>query len=67
MRFAFIAKHCHIWPVSWLCDVLKVSRSGCHAWLNRLASERAIQDAQLVMAIDKIFKANDRTYGARRV
>lgn len=31
MRFAFIVKHCHIWPVSWLCDVLEVSRSGFHA------------------------------------
>lgn len=35
MRFALIAKHRHIWPVSWLCDVLDVSRSGFHAWLNR--------------------------------
>ena len=33
MRFAFIAKHRHIWPVSWLCEVLEVSRSGFHAWL----------------------------------
>ena len=35
MRFAFIAKHRDIWPTSWLCDVLEVSRSGFHAWLNR--------------------------------
>ena len=35
MRFAFIAKHRHIWPVSWLCDALEVSRSGlgAHVWL----------------------------------
>lgn len=37
MRFAFIAKHRHIWPVSWLCRALEVSRSGFHAWLNRPA------------------------------
>jgi putative transposase len=67
MRFAFIAKHRHIWPVSWLCDVLEVSRSGFHAWLNRPSSERAIHDAKFVTAIDKSFKASDRTYGARRV
>ena len=35
MRFAFIAKHRHIWPVSWLCEALGVSRSGFHAWLSR--------------------------------
>jgi hypothetical protein len=67
MRFAFIAKHRHIWPVSWLCEVLEVSRSGFHAWLNRPLSDRAILDAKLVTAIDTSFKASDRTYGARRV
>lgn len=57
MRFAFIAKHRHIWPVSWLCEVLEVSRSGFHAWLNRPLSDRAILDAKLVAAIDTSFKA----------
>ena len=61
MRFAFIARHRHIWPVSWLCEVLEVSRSGFHAWLNRPVSAREIHDAKLVTAIDKSFKASDRT------
>ena len=30
MRFAFIAKHRSVWPVSWLCEALDVSRSGFH-------------------------------------
>jgi hypothetical protein len=67
MRFAFIAKHRHIWPVLWMCEVLEVSRSGFHAWLTRPLSDRAILDAKLVTAIDTSFKASDRTYGARRV
>ncbi len=67
MRFAFIAKHRHIWPVSWLCEVLEVSRSGFHAWLNRPTSAREIHDAKLVTAIETSLKASDRTYGARRV
>jgi putative transposase len=67
MRFAFIAKHRHIWPVSGLCEVLEVSRSGFHAWLNRPTSARDINNAKLVMAIEASFKASDRTYGARRV
>ena len=61
MRFAFIARHRHIWPVNWLCEVLEVSRSGFHAWLNRPNSTRKIHDAKLVAAIDKSFKASDRT------
>lgn len=67
MTFAFVAKHRHIWPVSWMCEVLGVSRSGFHAWLKRSISDRAAHDAKLVIAIDKSFKASDRTYGARRV
>lgn len=67
ISFSFIAKHRHIWPISWLCDVLEVSRSGFHAWLNRPTSIREIDDAKLVTAIETSFKASDRTYGARRV
>ena len=67
MTVTFIARHRHIRPVSWLCEVLAVSRSGFHAWLGRPASARAIQDAKLVTTIDRSFKASDRTYGARRV
>ena len=67
MTFACIAKHRGIWPVVWMCDVLGVSRSGFHAWLSRPLSDRAIQDAKLVAAIDRSFKASDRTYGARRI
>ena len=67
MKFAFIVKHRHIWPVSWMCNALEVSRSGFHAWLNRPACERAVHDERLAAAIDTSFKASDRTYGARRV
>ena len=67
MRFAFIAKHRHIWPVSCLCEVLEVARSGFHAWLNRPTSIRKIHDAKPITPIKISFKASDRTYGARRV
>lgn len=48
MEFAFIAKHRHIWPVSWLCEVLEVSPSGFHAWLSRPPGTREIHDATFV-------------------
>ena len=38
MKFGFIAKHRGIWPVTWLCAALGVSRSGFHAWLGRALS-----------------------------
>ncbi len=67
MRFAFIAKHRHVWPLEWMCSALEVSRSGFHAWLNRAPSPRALADAALTPVIERSFKASDRTYGARRV
>ncbi|SFY33238.1 hypothetical protein SAMN04244548_03618 [Paracoccus pantotrophus] len=67
MTFAFVARHRPIWPVSWMCEVLGVSRSGFHAWRKRPISDRAAHDAKFVIAIDKSFSASDRTYGARRV
>ncbi len=67
MRFSFIAKHRLIWPVSWACGALGVSRSGFHAWLNRSPSRRAEYDEVLVAGIRFSFAGSDRTYGARRV
>jgi len=65
--FAFIAKHRGIWPVSWMCEALGVSRSGFHAWLTRPPSARARSDAILIDRIRTSFLRSDRTYGARRV
>lgn len=65
--FAFIAKHRGIWPVSWMCEALGVSRSGFHAWLTRPPSARARSDAILAERIRTSFLLSDRTYGARRV
>ena len=67
MKFAFIAKHRHVWPVSWLCKALDVSRSGFHAWLRRGPSARETADEGLTAKIRSSFVGSARTYGARRV
>lgn len=67
MRFAFIAKHRGIWPVSWICGALGVSRSGFHAWLVRAPSARAQSDVEVGGKVRASFTLSDRTYGARRV
>ena len=68
MKFAFIAKHRHVWPVSWLCEALDVSRSGFHAWLRRGPSARGgTADEGLIVKIRSSFVGSARTYGARRV
>lgn len=67
MRFAFIAKHRNIWPVSWLREALDVSRSGFHAWLRRGPNARAQSDEDLTAKVRASFVGSARTYGARRV
>ena len=47
MKFGFIAKHRAIWPASWLCEALGVSRSGFHAWLTRSPSARSRSDEEI--------------------
>ena len=41
-------------PVSVMCEVLGVSRSGFYAWLTRAKSDRANEDAELTEVIKKI-------------
>lgn len=67
MKFAFIAKHRGIWPASWMCGALGVSRGGFHAWLTRARSRRSRSDEELGALVRASFLASDRTYGARRV
>jgi putative transposase len=54
-------------PVSLLCAVLGVSRSGFHAWQRRAPSRRARQDARLLGLIEPIHRGSRRTYGSPRV
>lgn len=67
MKFGFIAKRRSIWPVTWLCEGLGVSRSGFHAWLRRGRSVRSIDDEIVGARVRASFVASSPTYGARRV
>jgi putative transposase len=65
--FRFIAAEKANYPVSLLCRMLGVSRSGFHAWQGRPLSERAVADARLSVRIGEIHKRSRESYGARRV
>lgn len=67
MKFAFIeVKKAHF-PVSVLCSVLGVSRSGFYAWRKRPKSSRASEDAVLAEKITKVYTLSCGTYGSPRV
>ncbi len=54
-------------PVSVMCEVLGVSRSGYHGWERRSPSDRALSDAWLVEKIKAIHAEARGVYGSRRV
>ena len=55
------------YPVSELCRVLKVSRSGYYGWKMRLPSKRATENASLTEKIRQIHARSRGTYGYPRV
>lgn len=67
MRFQFIATEKARVPVSTLCRVLQVSRSGYYAWRDRAESRRARRDAQLSSLIRVAHVRSRGTYGSPRI
>lgn len=61
---------CHLqaeFPVSVMCDVLKVSRSGYYAWLRRPESKRKAEDKALSEVIKEIHKDSNGEYGSPKI
>jgi putative transposase len=54
-------------PVSLMCRLLGVSRSGFHAWERRAPSDRQLTDAWLLEQIKQIHADNRDVYGAPRI
>jgi transposase InsO family protein len=55
------------WSVAEMCRTLGVSRAGFYDWESRGRCGREVDDDQLAVAIEAIWEASDRTYGAPRV
>lgn len=67
MRFAFIKENRTTWPVSVMCCVLQVSRSGFFAWLKRPPSLRSKRQEELMEKIKKAYLENRELYGSPRL
>ncbi len=55
------------YPISLLCKVLRVSRSGYYDWKDRPPSKRARENATLTHQITQIYQRSRETYGYPRV
>ena len=54
-------------PVSLMCEVLDVSRSGFYAWLTRATSNRAEEDAELIAIITHLHQEHEGRLGVDRL
>lgn len=67
MRFAFIDAKKAKFPVSALCSVFQVRRSGYYAWREREESTRVADDRVLAVEVAAVFAETKKRYGSPRV
>ena len=67
MKYRFIKAHRDQFPVSLICKMLNVSRSGYYAWLNSPESSRAREDKRLLSEIKRVYLDNRKVYGSPRI
>jgi putative transposase len=60
-------KHQTEFPVSVMCSVFQVSRSGYYAWIRRPESKRHREDKELSQAIAEIHRESKAVYGSPKV
>jgi len=67
MRFQFIEDHRDEFPITRMCKVLEVSRSGYYAWRGRPPSEREMANQALYKQIKAVYNQTHGTYGSPRI
>ncbi len=67
LKYQFVAAHASMYPVTVLCWVLGLTRSGYYAWRQRRPSAHTQRDQQHTQQISAIFGASRQTYGSPRV
>lgn len=67
MIFCFMQQHETEFPISVMCDVLSVSRSGYYAWRHKPASKRKQANAKLLEDIRSAHRNSREAYGSPRI
>ena len=66
-RYQFIDTEKKTYPISLMCDVLDVCRSGYYGWKNREKSSRQREYDSLIPIVREAHRLSNGTYGARRI
>ncbi len=67
MKYAWITKHCDLFPIAVMCDVLDVSTSGYYASVDREPSPRARRRARIEAAVRQVHTASHGIYGSDKI
>lgn len=67
MKYLFILAEKALYPITLMCQVLGVSRSGFYAWLARPQSTRERSDRQLAVQVAAVHERSRKRYGSPRV
>lgn len=67
MRYRFIEEQRADYPVTLLCRVMQVARSGYYAWRNQPLRARKVADMVLLGHMRDIFEESRETYGQQRL
>ena len=65
--FAFIEANRQEHQVALMCRLYGVTRGGYYAWRTRQSSTRAVADAELATAIERIHRESRGIYGSPRI
>ena len=67
MRYAFIKMHQKAWPITLMCRVLEVSKTGYYDWGKRCPGVRAASNQALDEHIREVFNQHKGRYGSPRI
>lgn len=67
MKFQAIKSQCNEFPVTLLCQLFGVSKSGYYAWRDRNREEELTEELRVVRLIEDIHKGSRGNYGSPRV
>ena len=67
MKYQFIEAHRQEYPVTMMCRVLEVARTGYYKWRKQPLSARKVADLVLLRHIRDIFEQSRETYGCYRI
>ena len=67
MKYQFIEDHRDQYPITLMCQILAVARSGYYEWRKQPLSARKMADQLLLKQIKDVFAHSRETYGSTRI